>query len=124
MAKMLPARHHKITLFDSFSTGQRQALKWGDLPEGDIIDQSFFPGFPERKFLMRACIFSPSSWWPNQSLSLVSDSSLNHNVPDWHHISVLKKKGYKMPANGGYAKIQTEDHPTLFIEETCPFFGF
>ena len=40
MAKMLATQHHKITVFDNFSTGHRQAVKWGDLAEGDLLDQN------------------------------------------------------------------------------------
>ncbi|MDO8945993.1 MAG: UDP-glucose 4-epimerase GalE [Desulfocapsaceae bacterium] len=40
MAKMLAAQNHKITVFDNFSTGHRQAVKWGELTEGDLLDQN------------------------------------------------------------------------------------
>lgn len=39
MAKMLASNNHKITVYDNLSTGHRQAVKWGKLVVGDLLDQ-------------------------------------------------------------------------------------
>ena len=39
MAKMLASQNHNVTVFDNFSTGHRQAVKWGGLVEGDLLDE-------------------------------------------------------------------------------------
>lgn len=38
MARALAAAGHKVSVFDNLSTGHRQAVQWGDLIEGDLLD--------------------------------------------------------------------------------------
>src|SRR5690606_1269250 len=38
MAQWLSAHGHKVTVLDNFSTGRRQAVRWGDLVEADLLD--------------------------------------------------------------------------------------
>lgn len=37
MAKMLAVRGDRVTVFDNFSTGHREAVQWGTLIEGDLL---------------------------------------------------------------------------------------
>lgn len=37
MAKMLASRGDRVTVFDNFSTGHREAVQWGTLIEGDLL---------------------------------------------------------------------------------------
>lgn len=37
MSKMLAARGDRVTVFDNFSTGHREAVQWGSLIEGDLL---------------------------------------------------------------------------------------
>jgi UDP-glucose 4-epimerase len=38
MCKLLAEAGHSVTVFDNFSTGHRQAVKWGGLVEGELAD--------------------------------------------------------------------------------------
>jgi UDP-glucose 4-epimerase len=38
MVKRLADEGHRVTVFDNFSTGHRDAVQWGDLFEGDLLD--------------------------------------------------------------------------------------
>ncbi|NOQ42406.1 MAG: UDP-glucose 4-epimerase GalE [Desulfuromusa sp.] len=40
MAKMLSEQGHQVTVFDNFSTGNRWAVKWGQLYEGDLLNKN------------------------------------------------------------------------------------
>ena len=40
MAKMLSEQDHQVTVFDNFSTGNRWAVKWGQLYEGDLLNKN------------------------------------------------------------------------------------
>ncbi len=40
MAKMLVAQGHAVTVFDNLSTGHSEAVKWGTLVQGDLLDQA------------------------------------------------------------------------------------
>ena len=44
MAKMLSDQGHQVTVFDNFSTGNRWAVKWGQLYEGDLLDKKDLKG--------------------------------------------------------------------------------
>lgn len=37
MCKMLAARGHRVTVFDNLSTGHREAVRWGELVQGDLL---------------------------------------------------------------------------------------
>ena len=41
MVKMLHQQGYKVTVLDNFSTGNRWAVKWGQLVEGDLLDREF-----------------------------------------------------------------------------------
>ena len=38
MAQWLSAHGHQVTVLDNFSTGHRQAVRWGELVEADLLD--------------------------------------------------------------------------------------
>jgi len=38
MARMLAVNGHMVTVFDNLSTGHRDAVRWGELVEGDLLD--------------------------------------------------------------------------------------
>ncbi len=38
MAKALAQAGFDVTVFDNLSTGHREAVRWGDLVEGDLLD--------------------------------------------------------------------------------------
>jgi UDP-glucose 4-epimerase len=38
MAKILVARGNRVTIFDNLSTGHREAVQWGPLIEGDLLE--------------------------------------------------------------------------------------
>lgn len=38
MVKMLHEKGHQITIFDNLSTGHKEALKWGNFYEGDLLN--------------------------------------------------------------------------------------
>ncbi len=40
MAKMLASHGHTITVFDNLSTGHQEAVQWGELVCGDLLDQA------------------------------------------------------------------------------------
>jgi len=40
MAKMLAAQGHQVTVFDNLSTGHRDAVQWGPLVEGDLLNSA------------------------------------------------------------------------------------
>ena len=46
MAQWLSAHGHQVTVLDNFSTGHRQAVRWGELVEADLLD----PASLERAF--------------------------------------------------------------------------
>lgn len=39
MVKMLSEQGHRVTVFDNLSTGNRWAVKWGTLYQGDLLDR-------------------------------------------------------------------------------------
>ena len=39
MVKMLAEEGHEVVTFDNLSTGHREAVKWGELVVGDLLDQ-------------------------------------------------------------------------------------
>lgn len=39
MSKLLAEQGYQLTIFDNLSTGHREAVKWGNLVEGDLLDQ-------------------------------------------------------------------------------------
>ena len=39
MSKMLAEHGHHVTVFDNLSTGHRQAVQWGELVQGDLLDR-------------------------------------------------------------------------------------
>ncbi len=40
MAQWLAAHGHQVTVLDNFSTGHREAVRWGELVEADLLDRS------------------------------------------------------------------------------------
>lgn len=40
MAKLLVQNGHEVTVFDNLSTGHRIAARWGELVEGDVLDEA------------------------------------------------------------------------------------
>ena len=51
MSKLLAEQGHQVTIFDNLSTGHRQAVKWGSLVEGDLLDpQALASLFKSNKF--------------------------------------------------------------------------
>lgn len=38
VARELHLRHHKVTVLDNLSTGHREAVRWGQLIQADILD--------------------------------------------------------------------------------------
>lgn len=60
-AKALHAAGHTVTVFDNLSTGHREAVRWGDLVEGDIRDpQALRVLFASHRFdaVMHFCALS------------------------------------------------------------------
>lgn len=61
MAKRLAAAGHKPTVYDNLCTGHREAVRWGELIEGDMLDtESLRRAFQGRRFdaVMHFCAFS------------------------------------------------------------------
>ncbi len=51
MSKLLSEQGHQVTVFDNLSTGHRQAVKWGSLVEGDLLDPNALASlFKSNKF--------------------------------------------------------------------------
>jgi UDP-glucose 4-epimerase len=40
MAKQLADEGYRVTVFDNLSTGHREAVRWGELVEGDLLDRA------------------------------------------------------------------------------------
>lgn len=61
MAKWLAAAGYRATVFDNLSTGHREAVRWGELIDGDMLDaEALRRAFKGRRFdaVMHFCAFS------------------------------------------------------------------
>lgn len=61
MAQWLSAQGHRVTVLDNLSTGHREAVRWGELVEADLLDPSSLDRvFLGRHFdaVMHFCAFS------------------------------------------------------------------
>lgn len=61
MAKWLAGAGHKVTVLDNFVTGHREAVRWGELIEADMLDAAALDrAFEGRRFdtVMHFCAFS------------------------------------------------------------------
>src|SRR5690606_5511223 len=61
MAQWLSAHGHRVTVLDNLSTGHREAVRWGELVEADLLDPSSLDRvFLGRHFdaVMHFCAFS------------------------------------------------------------------
>jgi UDP-glucose 4-epimerase len=51
MAKCLAARDVEVTVLDNLSMGHREAMRWGDLMEADLMDPpALDPTFSRQRF--------------------------------------------------------------------------
>ena len=72
MAKLLAERGHEVTVFDNLSTGHRSAARWGELIEGDVLDEAALARvFETRRIdaVMHFCalsVVSDSVRWPDR----------------------------------------------------------
>ncbi len=61
MAKMLSEQGYQVTVFDNFSTGNRWAVKWGQLFEGDLLSKKDLKKVFERNSFAAVMHFSARS---------------------------------------------------------------
>ncbi|MCF6265367.1 MAG: UDP-glucose 4-epimerase GalE [Desulfuromusa sp.] len=61
MVKMLSEQGHQVTVFDNFSTGNRWAVKWGKLYEGDLLNKRELSDVFERNSFNAVMHFSARS---------------------------------------------------------------
>ncbi len=72
MVKLLSEMGYQPTVFDNLSTGHRQAVKWGELVHGDLLDQT------KLKSLFQSCNFDAVMHF--SAMSIVGESVIKPDI--------------------------------------------
>ncbi len=92
MAKILFERGFKVTVFDNLSTGHRDAVKWGDFVQGDLLDQNRLTElFLSNKF--NAVMHFSAKSIVNESIASPDIYYMNNVVGTLNLLDAMRKQG-------------------------------